>query len=304
MNTLKSIILNKKNKYIKIQKEIDLLEEKKRKLIAEINDIDEKDEFATGETYTKNHVDLYYKILPLEYIPTIFNTRRESLLKYINATFEEFIIDCVLRCLDIDKKEFAIMSIAMLCETVIQTKDGPVLILSDPYKRIKSQPLKVDFETAASWVGRIVVARIKISKTVNKDKQFEIKGIKVLKYTLYGIIDETGNENKITYSGLTFKDHINCEGNEECIEALSNIEKDLIKKGYITLRRTDHILSFRKDDIIELLVIKHNKLNYLYKKVEKLSDWEKAILKLDDCQDQFWKEGILAIDYQYHYLFE
>ena len=279
-----------------LEREIEQLEKQKQKLLNEIQDIDEKDEFATGETYTKYFINLYYKRLPLEYLASIFFTKRDVLLPMINANFDEFMLHQIVEYLEIDEKESAVMSIAMHCEAALPSDKGPILVLSDPYKTIRTKPLvRIDYDTAIKWIGRVVIAKIIITKNAKMENIFELKGIKLLKYTLKGIIDPDGKETKIVPNIELFNEYKGITGYNQCIQALSRIEKDLKCKGYLVNRENDHTLRFRKDDLISIIIYKNNRLEYIYQKDKPLNSFDQGLINTE------LEYSLLSVDSDYEH---
>lgn len=281
-----------------LEKEIAELEVQKQKLIRDIQEIDDMEEFATGETYTKSFLNIFYKRLPINYISTIYHTKCDSLLPRINATFDDFILHLIEENLKIDEKESTVMTIAMHCDTILSTDDGPVLILSDPYKTIKTKPLtKINYETTISWVGRILLVKIIVPRTAKTENTFEVKGVTVLKYTLNGVMGSDGKETNILPNTELFSEYSEIKGYKQCVQALNQIEKYLKDKGYLLYREDEAALRFRKDDLVNMLIYKNDRLEYIYKKDKPLNDFDLAFL------DTELGISIFSLDPEYEHLF-
>lgn len=292
---------SKMNNEKELMKEIQVLEDKKKSLYLNIANIDRKDDFLVGNTYTYYYREIMLKRLPLNYIGTVFHLRRDMILKETNCNMDNYLLEHVISWYKQEGEESATMTIAMVCDAVLPTSNGPVLQLSDPYKIIRTFPLKnTMIEEAQLWIGKLLYVRLVLKETAVTDKVFEIKEIKQSNYTLKGeIIDN--KETQLLYYGERFNEYYRCTGLPGCKAALDNIEKYLMSKKYGIYRVDNEELRFRKDDMIEILIYKNNRLEYIYCKDKPLHPMQ--LSKMHE-QGYYRYEGDLyQLDQLYEHLY-
>lgn len=254
----------KNNKEKELAKIIEELEAKKKSLFLNIANIDRQDDFLVGNIYTHYYRDIMLKRLPLSYIGTVFHVCRDKIIKETNCNMDDYLLKHVNNWCEQEGEKTATMTMAMICDAVLPTSNGPVLQLSDPYKVIRTFPLKKTMiEDALQWIGKLLYVRVVIGNTASEDKVFEIKEIKESNYTLKGEIIKN-EEIPLLYYGERFSEYVRCSGLPGCKVALDNIEKYLKSKNYGTYRVDKEELRFRKDNIIEALIYKNNRLEYVY----------------------------------------
>ena len=74
------------------------------------------------------------------------------------------------------------------CDSIIMSKDGPRLQLSDPYGTIITEPLKIrlDHDQLSSFIGRILILSIQVHKS--NVRAFHVTRIQRTKYATDGSI--------------------------------------------------------------------------------------------------------------------
>lgn len=86
------------------------------------------------------------------------------------------------------KDGFIHVKLVANCDSVIMSKDGPRLQLSDPYGSIITEPLKIrlDHDELSSFIGRILILNIKVHK--NNVHAFHVTRVRRTKYVTDGSI--------------------------------------------------------------------------------------------------------------------
>ena len=103
------------------------------------------------------------------------------------------------------------------------------------------------------------------------------------------------------YYGERFNEYYRCTGLPGCKAALDNIEKYLMSKKYGIYRVDNEELRFRKDDMIEILIYKNNRLEYIYCKDKPLHPMQ--LSKMHE-QGYYRYEGDLyQLDQLYEHLY-
>ncbi len=209
---------------------------------------------------------VYFKRLPLSFINTVFYTHTKVLFPYVNCTFEDYLLNNILESLKADHKQSITLSFALLCIGVSKAKDGPVLILQEPFKTLQTKPLKkTKIETARSWINRVLLVDLEIPTSVKEDYEFEVKRIKVLNLTRSGIIKDSEEQliswcdNMVKldrYYNYTFVGHKrilehykDVSGRADCMNALAYMEYYYNDKVVIpTYRENDNTLWIRFEE--------------------------------------------------------
>lgn len=159
--------LEKEEEEYNKRKEEELREEVRRKLYID----------GTGE---KNHI-LYSKEILKEWEHTYFTQKRENVEKIANATLSEENMKTIQ--LKLREYEYRFhgkipVNIVACCNTIISTKEGPALALSDPYRSIITEPLKIANDEAAVFAGNTLLLDMELRKDC---KKYYVKRVRILK---------------------------------------------------------------------------------------------------------------------------
>lgn len=258
-----------------------------RKEIAYYEDLENNERrniFCSKETYSC----IYYKRLPLSFIDTVFYTHAKSIVPYVNCTFEDHILNNIIERLKRKKQETITLSFAMLCIGVTKTKDGPILILQEPFKILQTKPLKkTKLDTARSWINRIIIVDLELSVSAKEDDEFEAKRVKVLNLTRSGIIQD-GEEQLISwcdnmvqldkYYNYTYAGHKrilehykDATGRAACMNALAYMEYYYNDKFIIpTYRENENTLWIRFEEEVIGIFYHNDILEMIYKNEENI----------------------------------
>lgn len=220
----------------------------------EIKSYEDQEEFKRRNTLCDKEFYgiLYFKRLPLSYINTVFYTYAYWLYPKVNTTFEEYILGITIEHLKALDQESIKLTFAMLCVGVKASIQGPILILNEPYKTLRTKPLRnTTLKTAKSWVNRILLVDLTITKTAFDDVEFKAHRIRPLKLTRYGeLVDGvekpfSHGDNITQFSFYGSESHCfkndkrilesygHASGKEACMNALDELESFYAKQCII-----------------------------------------------------------------------
>lgn len=280
-------------------KELKELENKNKFLKNEILNYEDLEKFEERNIFCNKHSysELYFKRLPLSFIDTSFYFYSYDLYPHVNCTFEYFLMENSFEELHLNSMKSIVLSFAMLCIGVEPTKEGPVLILVEPFMTLHTKPLsKTSLKLAKSWVNRILIVDLTLTSNSFNKKEFEVNRIKSLKITKNGKIDLNGKENIFKWGDnmrrmplyddeylanvrcdkgdlVAYK---NCTGKDECIEALDRLEETYFEKCFIPpfrQNKTTLWIRFKYEAMgifyynnrLEIIYEPKDDVNYLYK---------------------------------------
>lgn len=216
--------------------ELDRLRERKKKLEKEIEDCKEKELFEVAKSSTLRTRESLLRRIPIGWMDSVFCSRRDVLLTFITSTLSVYDLKEAELCARkevVTKKASEYQYVAVLCEAVLPTAAGSVLVLRDPFRRVNTQPLThVGIETAQSWIGHILIVKIKILPEQYRLKEVEVCGIKHLRYTRNGKIEQDGRVTKIKSCFEEEWEHAKSFGLEECRKEVKRIGMRAKKKGW------------------------------------------------------------------------
>lgn len=241
--------------FYKKKQQITELKERNKYLKNEIYKYEELEKFEERNIFCSKHLygELYFKRLPLSYINTSFYYYAYDLYPLVNCTFEHFVLEQLFEVLHISIKDPIILSFALLCIGVKPSKDGPILILEEPFMTLQTRPLsKTSLHRAKSWVGRILIVDLTISIESFRKKEFEANRIQSTTITKHGKIGKDGIEHPLK-RGYAIKQvkknnqisickkcdksilevYKDTTGKDECITALDKLEAIYLDKCII-----------------------------------------------------------------------
>lgn len=199
----------------------------------------------------------FYKRLPIGWLDSVYCTRLHALLPYISSTLSTYDLK---RDLDTMKnayypgeeyKEHQVY--VVLCESVVPTKEGVILFMADPYRKIHSQPLEIDITYAEKLIGKMLMIQVWLSEDQLTNPEFDIEKFRELKYTRNGIIDDDGKE-KIYKSAISdvMSAYRGVFGHDKCVIAMNKMKGEMIYNGWEVLTNpVDEVESvyFLKDNV-------------------------------------------------------
>lgn len=232
-----------------LEKEYRELLDIKSKLIQEIDEINEMEEFAMARTTIAYRRFSFFRRLPLEWTESVFITRRDILKNYITGTFENGNIRAIITKFKTINQPYEDHYFALLCTDVDNTSEGIVLTLQDPYRIIKTYPMtEIDHETAIKWKGYILIAKLRITKDSLLKNEFLVCNIQELNLTRNGC--KEGEVQYIFNSKIyeASKIFLQARTKEQCRQVLDNAEKYFLRCGWYIQREDLDVLTVQKED--------------------------------------------------------
>lgn len=209
------------NKRDELLREISCLEKENEDLRKAIRKIDDKELFETVKIYTHVYRKCMYRIIPFSFLDTSFYYYKDILLRYANGCFINEILDEAYKLSQHDNMKELIMHIPMYCSNVVSAGNGSVLILTDPYRTIRTKPLKsINKADLEYYVGRILLTKLVIPENHRTVTNFELKELVPLKMSLTNIFGKNLPINNNTL--LSKYKHITKE--TDAINAITCIE--------------------------------------------------------------------------------
>ena len=195
----------------------DQLREESMRLEKEIAIAQEKEEFAIAKSLSALLEEFRFQGLSSDWISSVYCTKRKILTELTTSSFSKW-----------DQQHDADMAYskdlyrhieyqyyAVLCEAVNITENGVILILSDPYRQVRSQCLDmITTEEAVKLIGRILIikARPPVLSEDQGNETIHIYKYKKLRITKTGIIDALSGQEKTilspVYTDLKIKEGI------------------------------------------------------------------------------------------------
>ena len=207
---------NEETKRKQLIEEIERLKKENKKLIDDIDIIEQKDERLRAKHRIGDNKKLYYWKLPVKFINTVFYTRKAELAKDNDICMVDEMQHYFSFASSLGK-ESEVFHMAVFCEDVIETTEGYRLALLDPYKRMLSNELYIDSNTAYAMKGKILYI-----DCMEVDNNIVIKRWKTTSLTLNGYKGEQDPvNNPITSALLDVKD-IHTE--EEAVAAVTALQ--------------------------------------------------------------------------------
>lgn len=151
--------MENKGERAKIIDEIEQLKNANEKIRAEIDKINAKDEKIRARTMIGDGIDKMYWKMPVNWLETVFYTRKKELKELGSACMSDDCIEYVRHSFNFCNLDYAthVAQIAGLCEAVLETEEGICLALRDPYQRFKTTPINITTENAYKLVGKIII---------------------------------------------------------------------------------------------------------------------------------------------------
>lgn len=263
-----------------LENKYQVLLKEREQLLRDIADIKEKEAFASAKARGHMHRKLLLRRLPVAWVNSVFCTQRENILPLITYTFDNVNINNIVININTFHLPYETHYFAMLCKNVVMTDKGIVLELEDPYRKISTYPLqRIDLETAQSFIGRIVVVKLQITRDAAINKVFRVEGIKLLKYTCKGVL--INNVEKIIeapmYPSIKFLE--NLHKYDECIYALNSVEQYFRNNDFFTSRQDEKRLHIQNDENKFSLAVLGDNIFYIADDAEKMPEIQKEIYR-------------------------
>lgn len=213
-----------KSKRSLLEAEVKKLEEEHTRLERELYLATEEETYKTGKSYSYRCAKFFYKAVPLSMLSSVFYQKRDILARKATACFMPRLLKQTVECASHSFDFNPQLHFVMVCEQVLYCgDDGIMFMLSDPYRTIQTTPITtMTIAEAESLVGKVVLAKLIIPGEKLDSDCFSLKAIKELNlHSSYPITHEDWH---------ILRKYISVSGNFECINALKNIEKELLSK--------------------------------------------------------------------------
>lgn len=148
---------------------------------------------------TQSHADkeLLYGRLPIYYLKSVYHTKKDELFQYATMSFSDAALLNISIVLEETCEKQRVEYFVMYVEEVLETEDTVTLYLKDPYRAVKTNPIK---KTAISNRGKNLKKHMVKVKTMFPGMIFElgimeVMKIEVLPYSLSGVYISSDSEN-------------------------------------------------------------------------------------------------------------
>ena len=261
--------------------EINELEKQKEELEKEIKDYVEKEDFAVACGMCRHIKDnLFYRRFPMESIDSVFWTRRDILLPLVSATMQEECIREIKYGYIKQKYDNHYIYVACICDGIIYSQKGPVLVLHDPYKKFISKALEKQPHDIETWIGRMLVLKMILEDNPTKQTEFKVVGVKKLRFTEFGeMVNNEERSIRNEKDNSVFKELSEANNYHDCMKELVRFQHITSRYGYTSKFDSRHpnVLIMRghirtlgvmaREDHLELSYIEQDKF-------DKLADFE------------------------------
>lgn len=253
-----------------LEQDIREMEEKIQEQKKEFFQLKDTDEFLQSDSDLGSYRQYLFCRMPLHYLDSVFMTRREKLIPKITATFEPSIIRHISEVLS-EKDMTHIFTMALYCQNIIPGKTGIRLVLEDPYRTIRTQPLNLTQNDAESLIGLVILAKVALNgNSYNPNiKDFQISAIQKTVYTLDGEY-KNGSFQPIPVDTDRNRYYLlrNIRGVEECRTKLDAMETELERHGNrietYAFRKTKDVLYIRRHGALDILYQSNGRLEYAF----------------------------------------
>lgn len=217
--------------------ERDELRSRKAALLAEIENLKEKESLAVAQSLNRSYRKSFFRRIPLGWLDSVYCTRRDKILKHISSTLSTYDMRRDVKRLSferLDKCYRECQYYAVICEAVINTPQGVVLSIRDPYRKMHTQPLKnTSIEQAERWVNSMLVVKAHLTEDQLTNDELQVERIKLLKYTRNSEKKEPGVYEKIpSFLSREFEGFRGVYGYQKCLDAEENIYYVLKSRGW------------------------------------------------------------------------
>lgn len=215
---------NDEEKRSKLIAEIERLKKENEILQKDINVIEHKDQRLRAQHRIGREKKLLYWRMPARCLNTVFFTRKEQLIKEVDVCLMEKEFLYAIKPFRLTS-DFSVpvetYRAAVICEDIIDAGDeGYRLALFDPYKRILSNPLKITYSEAYSLKGKLLYIEFSFDEAEKGD--IFIRKWELTKFTLCGydgVQDEI--KNPIAEAVAEFK---KVSSEEEAVAAVTTLQ--------------------------------------------------------------------------------
>lgn len=215
--------MTNKNKLAQLEAEVALLEAENARLERELYLAEEEEIYKTGKSYSYRCSKFFYRVVPLSMLSSAFYQKREIFAKKATACFMPHLLNKVIETAGHSLDYNPQLHFVMVCDQILCCGDGIMFMLSDPYRTIQTVPINtMTIDEAESFVGKVVLVKLIVSKDFSDTECFPLKAIKELNMPAkYSVNHEDWH---------ILRQYISVSGNFECLNTIKNIEKELISK--------------------------------------------------------------------------
>ena len=132
----------------------------------------------------------WYENMGEEYENTVYNKDRMEIESIVQGNLSELYLETMRKMTlkyNTDQKVNRRINPRMIlhCDSVVKSKDGPCLILSDPCGYIKTAPVKnVPYDLACSWIGMVLVCSVSFDVCMFGHVEYNVSEIRRYARTL------------------------------------------------------------------------------------------------------------------------